>query len=801
MANGLRRNSFSELPTITSHCRRCQLDIESDPQANGRTRILCPFCGEFLFGPNVTDIQQLKEEINKRAKDDNSDHGLSLRSRFSRTFNRILLRRQNMLNNNGITASHRRDKTIKNVKLPAIENKKQLSEQKSKDKMASSSLPMIATAISMPSINTHDIESFQRLVNEENSDNNQIFTFFSIFYSNLTYMMQSLTLNDDKKQIDWKYLQIIHEYITNNSDTISRLILKTIASCCVREIRPSEHTRKGYTILMMAPVFDDASNNHIFAHVLRRISHFVDHEQQEIILVLQTLPVEMFRLTVRRLQAFVAINLFPSRLDNSSSTVANGWWIPSAIRTLALFNHANEMISGRKIPLQEMVIDSLNYIDEERDYFEWKNRKSRGIIGGFTFCQYPFVLSINAKRTILKRDSEQQMIVNARRSMIQKVQNKQIPNLNMLFLNFYIRRAHLVADSLAEVTKNHEDLKKKLRVTFVGEHGLDMGGLTKEWFLLLIRHIFSPDYGMFVYYDLSGIFWFNGASTDNVREYHLVGILMGLAVYNAIILDIRFPLVCYKKLLTPAFLTEQMTRLSKIKVGIIKSTLADFRTIRPDIANSLQYLLDYDGNVEEDFGLTFEVSVAQFDTSVIYPLKENGSTVDVTNENRNEYVELLIDFYINKHVSKQFEAFYYGFHSVCSSNALLLLLPEELEMLICGMQQCNLSSLAKITKYENCNASEDFIKWFWQVVEEMSSDKQRRLLLFVTGSDRMPIGGLSEMTFKIAKISSNRCNIHDLLPMSHTCFNQLLLPPYSTREILKEKLLLAIENCEGFGIE
>jgi E3 ubiquitin-protein ligase HECTD2 len=53
-------------------------------------------------------------------------------------------------------------------------------------------------------------------------------------------------------------------------------------------------------------------------------------------------------------------------------------------------------------------------------------------------------------------------------------------------------------------------------------------------------------------------------------------------------------------------------------------------------------------------------------------------------------------------------------------------------------------------------------RWFWQVVEEMPSDKQRRLLLFVTGSDRMPIGGLNEMTFKIGKISSNRCNINEL---------------------------------------
>ena len=86
---------------------------------------------------------------------------------------------------------------------------------------------------------------------------------------------------------------------------------------------------------------------------------------------------------------------------------------------------------------------------------------------------------------------------------------------------------------------------------------------------------------MFVYYESAGVFWFNGASHDNIREFHLVGILMGLAVYNAIILDIRFPLVCYKKLLTPAYLSDYGSERNKIPVGIVKPTLADFRTIRP----------------------------------------------------------------------------------------------------------------------------------------------------------------------------------------------------------------------------
>lgn len=97
---------------------------------------------------------------------------------------------------------------------------------------------------------------------------------------------------------------------------------------------------------------------------------------------------------------------------------------------------------------------------------------------------------------------------------------------------------------------------------------------------------------MFAFYDLSGVFWFNGSSTDNIREYNLIGTLMGLAVYNAIILDIRFPLVCYKKLLTPAFMIERITNSSKTKVGIIKPTLADFRTIRP-VRKWLNYFQNY----------------------------------------------------------------------------------------------------------------------------------------------------------------------------------------------------------------
>ena len=51
----------------------------------------------------------------------------------------------------------------------------------------------------------------------------------------------------------------------------------------------------------------------------------------------------------------------------------------------------------------------------------------------------------------------------------------------MLTITF-ICRSNLVEDSLKEISEKQKDLKKKLKISFVGEPGLDMGGLTKEWF-------------------------------------------------------------------------------------------------------------------------------------------------------------------------------------------------------------------------------------------------------------------------------------------------------------------------------
>lgn len=82
-------------------------------------------------------------------------------------------------------------------------------------------------------------------------------------------------------------------------------------------------------------------------------------------------------------------------------------------------------------------------------------------------------------------------------------------------------------------------------------------------------------------------------------------------------------------------------------------------------------------------------------------------------------------------------------------------------------------------------------------MQNLSSELQKKFLLFATGSDRLPIGGIAEMSFKITRLPHRMDN----LPEAHTCFNQLVLPRYENKKILQEKLITAISNAEGFGLE
>ena len=156
-----------------------------------------------------------------------------------------------------------------------------------------------------------------------------------------------------------------------------------------------------------------------------------------------------------------------------------------------------------------------------------------------------------------------------------------------------------------------------------------------------MEEIFNPDYGMFVHCPETHTYWFNPSSYESCAQFTLIGIVLGLAMYNSVILDLHLPSVIYRKL--------------QGKRGVFE----DLKEFKGSVWKGLQELLAYEGDdMEEVFMQPFQISYTDLFGSVITAeLKEGGSEIMVNQENKKEYVTLYADFLLNTCVEKQFLAF------------------------------------------------------------------------------------------------------------------------------------------------
>jgi E3 ubiquitin-protein ligase HECTD2 len=150
---------------------------------------------------------------------------------------------------------------------------------------------------------------------------------------------------------------------------------------------------------------------------------------------------------------------------------------------------------GHMVPISSFYNTRLDYSNLViADFEAWESKTTK-----FTFCQYPFFLSIGAKIQILEHDARRQMEVKAREAFFSSILTRKA--VSQYFV-LRVRRDCLVEDSLQRVSEvlgsSPEEMKKGLRIGFVGEEGVDAGGLRKEWFLLLVREVFDPHHGKFL---------------------------------------------------------------------------------------------------------------------------------------------------------------------------------------------------------------------------------------------------------------------------------------------------------------
>ena len=196
----------------------------------------------------------------------------------------------------------------------------------------------------------------------------------------------------------------------------------------------------------------------------------------------------------------------------------------------------------------------------------------------------------------------------------------------------------------------------------------------------------------------------------------------------------------------------------------------------------------------------FEIDTKELGEEKSIDLKENGSEIKVTNENKAEYVYLRTNYALKGPIEQQVNAFCDGFYSLIDYDDIKIFSPKELDLLICGVPEINVKDFIENTSIEYpYDKNSPVIKFFFEAISKWENEKLAKLLLFMTGSSRVPSNGFiefCEMTGSPLKISSG--GDKSRIPQSHTCFNTICLPKYESEEELNEKLILAIEECNTF---
>jgi E3 ubiquitin-protein ligase HECTD2 len=328
---------------------------------------------------------------------------------------------------------------------------------------------------------------------------------------------------------------------------------------------------------------------------------------------------------------------------------------------------------------------------------------------------------------------------------------------------------------------------------------------------LLVREVFDPDHGLFVYDDDSRYCYFNPNSFETSDQFFLVGVVLGLAIYNSTILDVALPPFAFRKLLAsaPTYTGPTTTAIRPSSLY----TIDDLAEWSPVLARGLQQLLDHEGDVETTFCRDFVADVERYGQIYQIPLCSNGEKRPVTNSNRREFVELYIRYLLDTSVARQYEPFKRGFFTVCGGNALSLFRPEEIELLIRGSDEpLDIPSLRAVAVYENWPSGDwipagdnssrvktepRVVQWFWEYLNAADTTTQRAILTFITGSDRIPAMGTTSLVIKVVCLTDD----HNRYPVARTCFNIIGLHQYRSKDELVSHVWRAIQDSEGFGLK
>ena len=358
-------------------------------------------------------------------------------------------------------------------------------------------------------------------------------------------------------------------------------------------------------------------------------------------------------------------------------------------------------------------------------------------------------------------------------------------------------RQNFLADSMDQI--NNIDLHKELKINFIGEVSYDAGGIIREWFTTLFQKLEGEKLNLFIVSDSNDFSYiinpFLIHNEENYKYFIFIGKLIAKALMDNITINI-----CFNKLIYKMILQEEIT-------------YDDLVFIDNPLYNSIKNLKESqvfetnDEQIIKDLALYYSIEMKDsFKHIHSFELIENGKNILVTD--LNDYIKRRINFMIGIYepfISKIRQTLFKYYPKDVIDNFT----SDELELVINGRPFIDVEEWKMFTEYKTPYSSQHYIIiWFWEILEKLSQKELSNLLLFCTGSARVPLGG-----FEV--LESNRGNIAKFtienIPYikgkknfvkAHTCFNRLDIPMFQKKEELEEAIkFVSTREILGFGID
>lgn len=443
---------------------------------------------------------------------------------------------------------------------------------------------------------------------------------------------------------------------------------------------------------------------------------------------------------------------------------------------------------GHKIPVEKFILEGINKCNPRVEWDQWEiSGGSNSIVNVLRApkfqCSSSFrslavhnnLLPISFRRACVIIDIQKQMhkvgSIEALRIEVEREPHALIDNVCNVF-----------SEASSEEDKERgriQHLCRPLHVSFKGEAyrtgvAAQGPGVTREFFQVALRAFLAAlfvDTGKRTY-------WFSDVSRP--EACFSCGVLLGQVIRSDVLIPNVFPWPFYDLLLRDLDSPRACNSF----------TLQHLAAVSQAEADSL-------GKVRECMGDDITETFGDLGWDRVPSLA--GKTL--TQATKDEFINAYIDWSFGAKIADRFGPLSSGFRAVVGNSVMVrkMVDAKQLERIACGGEfPVDIAAIRRRCCMQNWDDSDEaYIELFWQVLQELAEDAKLKFVIFVTGSDRVPLQGWEDLRVKIQKNGKSDSR----LPTAYTCFSLVLLPKYSSRDILRNNLVSAISDSQGFGLQ